>query len=277
MNSDKDFVLEEGKNCWRKSKACRFGWLVDADEYFTALRDSLGKAKHEILIVGWDIDSRTELIRDPDHPDYPSPLAETLEEVVRQTPGLRVHVLSWDFAFVYVLERELLPAQSFGWQESERLHFILDGQHPAGASQHQKIVVIDGVLAFSGGIDLTKARWDTRRHAANDERRTDPNGQSYRPFHDVQAIVSGAAAADLRELVNQRWRNASGESLPNIDVAQQDASKLWPDEVSVRSTNVDTAIARTWIQPDKDRDIHEVRQLYIDMIQSARDYIYIEN
>ena len=256
------------------STAERFGWLIDAEEYFTAIRSSIGKAEREILILGWDIDSRTRLIRDPDHPDYPSPLAETLESLVREKPELRVHVLSWDFSVIYVLERELLPARSFGWQNRKRLHFELDGEHPVGASQHQKIVVIDGVLAFSGGIDLTKARWDTRRHAAGDERRKDPEGRSYRPFHDVQAVVSGPAAADLRELVNERWINATGESLPELD---DEVSDTWPDDVSVRGKDVDTAIARTWIAPDNGRDIHEVLQLYLDTIESACQYIYIEN
>lgn len=42
-----NLVLEEGKNCWRKSRARRFGWMIDADEYFTALRDSFGRARNE--------------------------------------------------------------------------------------------------------------------------------------------------------------------------------------------------------------------------------------
>ena len=183
-------------------------------------------------------------------------------------------MLSWDFAVIYSLERELLPSRSFGWQESERLHFELDGRHPVGASHHQKIVVIDGAVAFSGGIDLTKARWDTRTHANDDARRTDPDGNTYRPFHDVQGIVSGPAAAALRELVNERWRNATGEPLPDLDAGQYDT---WPADTRVHGEDVDTAIARTWIHPDCGRDIHEVRQLYVDTIESARNYIYIEN
>jgi phosphatidylserine/phosphatidylglycerophosphate/cardiolipin synthase-like enzyme/uncharacterized membrane protein YdjX (TVP38/TMEM64 family) len=265
-------LFDEDSNCWRRSKARRFGWLVDGEAYFAALREAFGRAEHEILIVGWDIDSRTQLIRDPDHSHYPSPLAATLEALVRDKPDLHVYVLSWDFSVIYMLERELLPAQSFGWQESERLHFELDGEHAVGASQHQKIVLIDGTVAFSGGIDVTKARWDTRAHAADDSRREDPDGNSYRPFHDVQAVVSGPVARELRELVNERWLNATGESLPDLDGANDDA---WPDEVRVHGEDVDIAIARTWIQPE--RDIHEVRQLYLDMIESARGYIYIEN
>jgi phosphatidylserine/phosphatidylglycerophosphate/cardiolipin synthase-like enzyme/uncharacterized membrane protein YdjX (TVP38/TMEM64 family) len=267
-------IFDEDRNCWRRSKARRFAWLIDGEEYFAALREAIGCAEREILILGWDIDSRTRLIRNPDHPHYPSPLAETLEALVRDKPDLRVHVLSWDFSVIYMLERELLQARSFGWQDSDRLHFELDGEHPVGASHHQKIVVIDGTLAFSGGIDLTKARWDTRSHAADDSRREDPDGNTYRPFHDVQAIVSGPAAADLRELVNERWLNATGEPLPELDAGKNDA---WPDEVRVQGEDVDTAIARTWIQPDRERDIHEVKQLYLDMIESAHRYIYLEN
>lgn len=277
ISTETESRFETGHNCWRVSRADRFGWLIDGDEYFAALRDSLGKAEHEILILGWDIDSRTELVRDADHPDYPSPLAETLEALVRDKPGLRVHVLSWDFSVIYVLERELLPARSFGWQDSERLYFRLDGRHPVGASQHQKIVVIDGSLAYSGGIDLTKARWDTRQHAADDARRKDPDGNAYRPFHDVQAVVAGPAAADLRDLFNERWANATGETLPALDAEPGGADRTWPGGIRERSTGVDAVIARTWIQPDRDRDIQEVRQLYLDTIESARDYIYIEN
>ncbi len=274
MTVDAQSLFDENRNCWRRSRARRFGWLIDGEAYFAALREAFGHAEDEILIVGWDIDSRTRLIRDPDHPDYPSPLAATLEALVRDKPDLRVHVLSWDFSLIYMLERELLPARSFGWQDSNRLHFELDGEHPVGASHHQKIVVIDGRLAFAGGIDLTKARWDTRAHAADDSRREDPDGNTYRPFHDVQSVVYGPAAGELRDLVNERWLNATGEPLPDLDARDNDA---WPDEVRVHGEDVDIAIARTWIQPERSHDILEVRQLYLDMIESARRYIYIEN
>lgn len=276
MSNDADNTFVEKQNCWRASRADRFGWLIDGEAYFSALRDSLGKAEREILIAGWDIDSRVELIRDPGHPWHPSPLAETLQSLVDKKPELRVHVLSWDFSVIYVLERELLPAHSFGWLASDRLHFELDGKHPVGASHHQKIVVIDGALAFSGGIDLTKARWDTREHAADERRRKDPDGCSYRPFHDVQAVVTGKPAGDLRELLGARWKNATGESLPDLDL-DRDGQALWPEGVLVRGESVDAAIALTWVHPEASRDIREIRQLYLDTIAAASRYIYIEN
>lgn len=263
-------------NTWRSERTERFGWLIDGEDYFAALRASLEAAEHEILIVGWDIDSRVELIRDENHPLYPSPLAATLQDLVDRTPDLSVYVLSWDFALVYVLERELLPAHAFGWHNSERLHFQLDGRHATGASHHQKIVVIDGALAYLGGLDLTKCRWDTRAHAAEEPRRRDPDGNDYRPFHDVQAIVTGAVAAALRELVSIRWSHATGKPLPDLGEVGN-ADRLWPDTVPVRARDADVAIARTWTGADGSECIDEVLQLYLDMIAAAEHSIYIEN
>ena len=274
--TDGEALFNEGSNCWKVSRAERLGWCVDGEEYFSAVRNSLAQARQEILIVGWDIDSRTELIRDEDHPDHPSELCDVLQQLVKSRKSLHVRVLSWDFAMVYVLERELLPARAFGWRKKDRLHFQLDGKHPTGASHHQKIVVVDGALAYTGGFDLTKCRWDTRAHSANDPRRHDPNGAEYRPFHDVQAVVTGKVAVDLRELVSQRWANATGQPLPALDDVC-DGEALWPDDVTIRARDSEVAIARTWTSTDGSEPVCEVQQLYLDMIGGAQHSIYIEN
>ena len=272
----REALFQEGNNCWKISRADQLGWCIDGEDYFGAIRNSLEKARHEILIVGWDIDSRTELIRDEDHPDFPSELCDVLQQLVKARQSLCVRVLSWDFAMVYVLERELLPARAFGWRKKDRLHFQLDGQHATGASHHQKIVVIDGALAFSGGLDITKCRWDTRAHSADDPRRHDPNGVEYRPFHDVQAVVTGNAATELRELVSRRWTNAIGQPLPDLDNVGE-GKALWPDGVAVRARNCEVAIARTWTSTDGKEHVREVRQLYLDMIGASQHSIYVEN
>ena len=269
-------LFREGDNCWQVSHAGRYGWCVDGEDYFAAVRESLGKAEREILILGWDIDSRFELVRDENDPAYPSELGDVLQELADANDDLCVRVLSWDFAVVYVLERELLPARAFGWRKSERLHFELDNRHALGASHHQKIIVVDGALAYSGGFDLTKCRWDTRAHAADEPRRRDPHGNPYRPFHDVQAVVTGGAAADLRQLISDRWANATGEPLPDLEL-EGDRKALWPEDVPVRARDVDVAIARTWTGADGNERIFEVEQLYLDTIAAAEHSIYIEN
>ena len=271
-------TLFDDDNSWLVSRASRFAWVVDGEEYFRALRESMEAAEREIFIVGWDIDSTVELIRDDAHPLYPSPLAATLKSLVERKPSLEVRVLSWDFAMVYVLERELLPAYRFGWQDSERLHFHLDGEHATGASHHQKFVVIDSNLAFVGGLDITKSRWDTRAHAADDPRRVNSDGESYRPFHDVQAVVSGETARQLRELATFRWKNATGESLPETHhVHNDEKSGAWPESVTVRGRNATAGLARTWSEPDGSNVTQEVERLFADMISAAKHSIYAEN
>ncbi len=51
-----------------------------------------------------------------------------------------------------------------------------------GSSQHQKVVVIDDKIAFCGGIDPGKHRWDSSEHAPDDQRRIDPDNELYPPF-----------------------------------------------------------------------------------------------
>jgi len=278
MKSVNGSLLDTTSNCWRIGQADRFSWLVDGDSYFGALRSSMEAAQQEILIVGWDIDSRVELILDEDSPHYPSPLAATLESLAKRKKELNIFVLSWDFAMVYMLERELFPAFRFGWEQSERLNFQLDNRHAAGASHHQKFVVIDGRIAFVGGLDLTKNRWDTSEHAPGDPRRVNHEGNPYRPFHDVQAAVTGDVASHLRELGAFRWENATGRSLPDLKVGvKSDPQRYWPDDIKVRGEDVTVGISRTWAFTDDGGMHREIEQAYLDMIAAAQRIIYIEN
>ncbi len=268
--------FREGGNCWAVKPSERFGWCIDGESYFSALRHSLIHAQHEILILGWDIDSRFKLVRDDEEHDHPADLCGFLESLAESNEELEIRILSWDFAVVYALERELMPARAFGWRNSERLHFELDGAHAPGASHHQKVVIVDGEVAYSGGLDLTKCRWDTREHAADDPRRIDPTGEHYPPFHDVQAVVSGDAAQRLRELFRDRWQNATGETLAELE-QRGDGAALWPEAVTVQAKESSVAIARTWSGADGNQDIREVETLYLDMIAAAEHAIYIEN
>jgi phospholipase D1/2 len=75
-------------------------------------------------------------------------------------------MLAGGFAMLHPVEREWLPVCKMGWRTHRRVAFQMDGKHPMGGSHHQKRVVIDDKLAFIGGRDLTRSRWDTPEHAA---------------------------------------------------------------------------------------------------------------
>lgn len=268
-------VLKEGRNCWRIAQADRVSFLVDAASYFSAFVGALKHAQKSILIVGWDIDSRVSLVRGDETMKLPNRLGDFLNTVVSRVDGLEAHVLAWDFAMIYALEREPLPIFKLGLSTHRRLHFRLDGRHPVGASHHQKIVVVDDRVAFVGGIDLTRFRWDTPEHAADDPRRVDESGRKYRPFHDVQMAVSGRVAAVLGDLLRERWLRATGERLnaPQLETE----TDCWPPGLHPDLNDVAVAVARTEPAYEDYSEVREIEALYCDAIGSARRFIYIEN
>ncbi len=268
-------ILQVGRNCWRVCRADKVAFLVDGANYFKALYHSLPLAKQQILILSWDIYSRLKLIPD-ENSAQPTSLGTLLDKLLRKHASLRVNILSWDFSLLFAASREWLPIYRLDWDTHRRLKFCLDDQYPLGASHHQKVVVIDDRLAFAGGLDLTRGRWDTSAHDAQDPRRERIDGTALpiRPYHDTQMAVSGPAAAALGKLARERWRRGTDKKLTSPD---NSSTTLWPDGIKVDIENVDVAIVRTEPAYNDYTEVREVEQLYLDSIAAARHYIYIEN
>ncbi len=279
-------ILQPGRNCWRIERAERFGVAVDAADYFRAVREAMKAARESIHILAWDIDSRLDLA--PGAPDdgWPRELGAFLAALVRRNRRLRIRLLCWDYALVYSLEREWLSSWRFSMglgAEARRLMFRLDSAHPVGGSHHQKLVVIDDALAFAGGIDLTRCRWDDSGHRPDNPLRRTPDGRAYQPFHDVQAAVGGPAALALGDLFRTRWSRATDRPLKRRTLrrglrgARHADPPPWPDAIEVLLENVDVAISRTepaWASRDA---VDEVRRLHLDLVAAARHDIYAEN
>lgn len=266
--------LHPGRNCWRVDMASRAAFLVDGAAYFRAFRSAVTQAQESIIIVGWDIDSRVALLRHPVEDGWPVRLGELLGAVVAKRRRLHVHVLVWDFAMVYAFEREWLPIFKLGWRGRRRVHAAMDDNHPIGASHHQKLVVVDDTVAFVGGIDLTRCRWDTPEHRPNDPRRIDPDGDPFWPFHDVQMVVEGQIARALGELARERWHRATGRPLPAAEHGRR--ATPWPRDVEPDLRSVPVGIARTQAAYNHDPEIREIESLSLDAIGAARRWIYME-
>ncbi len=264
-------VLRPGDTCWRLENAERTAVIVETADYFVALREACAEARRCILILGWDFERRERVGRAEGVPTLEAFLCGLLDE----RRELHIHLLSWDYAFVYAAEREWFQELRLRHFSHDRLHAKFDSAHPTGASQHQKVVVIDDRLAFCGGIDLSRWRWDTSEHAPEDSRRTDPDGKLYPPFHDMMMLVEGAAAAALGELARTRWDRA-GETgtIPGTDGL---SAPSWPASVDVAWTDCMIGIARTLPEWGGHGAVREVEQLYIESIGAAGRYIYIEN
>ena len=267
-------IIEAGTNCWRQERASRFATLIDVADYFAAFAQACRNAERQILILGWDFDRKERLHRGDHTDELPDELGAFLVALVKKRPDLKVYLLSWDFNMVYAAERELLPALRLRLQAPPRFHFRLDGRHPKGASHHQKVVVVDDRVAFAGGVDLSRWRWDTPEHKPDDPRRIDPNGKAYPPFHDLMMLIEGEAAARLGDLARERWRRARGWK---IKPPPAPADSPWPDSVDGELEDVTVAIARTEPEFGGHQSVSEVKQLYLDAIAAARRHIYIEN
>jgi phospholipase D1/2 len=268
-------LLVPGRSCWRIERASRVSFLIDGAAYFSAVRAAIAKARRSVFILGWDIDSRIKLVPGGANDGFPEELGDFLNEVVKRRRDLRMYVLSWDFAMVFALDREWLPIYKLDWRTHRRLSFRLDDKHPAGASHHQKIVVVDDAVAFVGGLDLTHCRWDTPEHACNQPGRCDPDGKAYRPYHDVQVIVDGAAARALGVLCRGRWNRVSKRPARRVD--ERAMNDPWPDGLAPDITDIDVAIARTDPGYTTGVPVTEIRYLYVDAIAAAQTSMYLEN
>lgn len=274
-----DVLFEPAKNCWRVTRADRLAFLVDGAAYFSAFRAAAIRAERSITMLGWDFDTLVPLMSD-DAPDdgYPRTLLAFLNALCKRKPALSIYVLAWDFSLIYTFEREPMPAVNFGWRSHHRVHFALDGEHPVGASHHQKVVVIDDEVAFVGGMDLTFARWDTPEHRAGDPRRKTHDGTIARPMHDVQVAASGDTARALGDLFRSRWRTATGEELKAPAPPRGAAPHPWPARLTADIERVDVAIARTVpAATPEERGIREIETLTLGAIAAAERTIFIEN
>ena len=268
-------ILIPGDTVWKRCKAGRLAILNDAAAYFGALRAALLLATRQVTIIGWDTHSLTRLVGPSGKADdgYPEELGAFFKALLEAKPELRIDILSWDFPALYAAEREWNTLAKFTAGTTDRLSFCFDASLPLGSSQHQKVVVIDGLLAFSGGLDLTIRRWDTDAHAADDPLRVDPDGKPYPPFHDVQCMVDGEAAAGLTELVQSRWC-AAGCKLATSPAVSGDR---WPTSVPVLARGMTVGIARTGIATAGEPAVQEVARLFAASINAADRFIYIEN
>ena len=90
-------IAVAGRNCWRVVRAHRLAFLIDAQAYFRCFKAAALRARHSILIVGWDVNSRTKLeFPDDARPDVPNELGPFLNFLVCRRQGLEIRVLNWD-------------------------------------------------------------------------------------------------------------------------------------------------------------------------------------
>jgi phosphatidylserine/phosphatidylglycerophosphate/cardiolipin synthase-like enzyme len=121
-------------------------------------------------------------------------------------------------------------------------------------------VIVDGRLAFVGGIDITDQggdRYDSSEHPSR--RRL--------AWHDVSSRLQGPAVADVDRHFAMRWAEVTGE---RIDAADPPA-EAGPSTVQV---------VRTVAEDMYDAVPHgefRILESYLRALRSARSFVYVEN
>ena len=187
-----------------------------------------------------------------------------------------MYVLRWDKGALKTLARGATLWTLTKWRFTDRIHLKLDAAHPLGASQHQKIVVIDDCIAFCGGNrSYTSNRWDTLRAH---RQRPSPEGTVAAAIQAVARHLDrypggrgqGAGRPLPRTLVAGRRRSRSTRPNRAGNAGRTDCPSISPD--------AQVAIARS--QPDwgeQQQRVLEIETLFLDMIARAKRRLYVEN
>ncbi|AEE24662.1 SNARE associated Golgi protein-like protein [Glaciecola sp. 4H-3-7+YE-5] len=281
MTNNASALFKENENCWKTSQATHATPLIDGENYYRALHSAICKAKHSIFIVGWDIDSRIRLLRGEEEKNAsaPSVISELLKWKAEQHQDIKIYLLRWDSSLAFFSQREMWAKEVWDNKTPDNVETALDSTIPMGGSQHQKIVVIDDEIAFSGGMDVSTNRWDTREHLVEQPERVGPDGP-HGPLHDVQILTSGPIVMSFAHLVRWRWNRISEKKAIDYSPIQDQSNALpasWPDDFPPTMNNLPCAVARTIPFMDGVEPVQEVRRMLLDLIAQAQHFIFIEN
>ncbi len=271
-------LLQPGKTCWRTATASRAAVLIDSQDYFAAAKAAMIKARRSIYLLGWSFDPLTQFTPDATGggpvDDRAGPF---LRDLACARPEMDVRVMIWKSALPIAATQHFFPHRARACFKGSPVKFRLDGSIPMGACHHQKVLVIDDMLAFCGGGDMSTDRWDSTEHLDGDQRRHMPSGGVHDPRHEVMMMVEGEAAAMLGDVCRERWNRSSGQNSAPRDLTSVPAPTPWPDHVRPEYHDVRVGVARTEPKWKGHPEVRESEALHLGAIKAARRYIYMEN
>ena len=236
--------------------------LIDGEQFFAALHTALTDARDYVYVSGWCLTPHIPLLRGDADALARSGLLEVLTEAARRAP---VRVLLWGGTRAFIAPtrravravRRTLVAAGGG-----DLRCAIDTSAHIAHCHHQKAIVVDGQIAFVGGMDLTTLegdRWDRPGHAL----RAGPT------WHDVQLRIEGESVADVEHNFRQRWHATTGD-----DALPRRAPEVDP------GWQTPTQIVRTiprGVYPFAPRGEFGIHHAYTRALRQARHLIYLEN
>jgi len=231
--------------------------LRDGGVKFAALKEDLRNAKDTINLQYfiWERDKLT------------AELSAILTERVRA--GVEVRMLT-DFVGCMMFKKdEIKQMQAAGVQ----FHSDLPDWRKINYMDHRKIVVIDGVVGYVGGLNVGQEYIDGK-----------PRYESWR---DTHSKFTGPAVADLQKLFAARWHENSRENLfterffpleypqdgamtPTVTVAQG-VELLWDPARRVHEAGMAAARERIWIQSPYFIPTPDIYEIMINQALAGKD------
>ncbi len=228
---------------------------IDGEAALPAMVSAIRDARSFVHVAGWTVNPDFAMERGPEMLTLRALLAEAADRV-------DVRVLAWAGAPVAVMHPTRAEAKQLMHRltRGTRIHGALDKRNRPMHCHHEKLVIIDGILAFVGGIDLTDL--------AGDRFDGPPHAKSTRlGWHDAAVALTGPAVADVAAHFVMRWHATTGEALPKPLVPAAAGSS--------RAQIVRTVPEKTYpALPNGDFSILEA---YLGAMRRARRLIYLEN
>jgi len=253
-------------------------WFSDGKDYFADLAEKLMEAKETIFMTDWWMSPEVWLKRPVSINTYMSMAYQ--KKSVKETDPSRLMDILYSCANrgvkiyiqVYSENRLALTLNSAHTQKAlTSLHpNIHVERHPNDLlllwSHHEKLVIIDQIIAYVGGLDLCWGRYDTNDHPIYEPSCKDENNPQYlfpgidysnsrirdftkvddylkesairskearMPWHDVHCRVIGPVAVDIAKHFVERWdflKFGTGEGITDIKQSSSSSQELNRDK-----------------------------------------------
>ncbi len=236
-------------------EGCSMSVLIDGAQALPEIADAIAGARRFVHITGWHVAPHFELVRG----ERPVVLGAILAEAAQR---LDVRVLVWAGAPIPLFHPTRAEVKESIRALTRRTQIRCEPdprEHPFHC-HHEKTVVIDGELAFVGGIDMTDSagdRFDTSAHEAR--RRLG--------WHDAAVRLRGPAVADVHEHFLLRWRELTGEQLERPPA---------PGPAGAHTVQIVRTVAEGMYEGVPHGDFR-ILESYVRALRSAQRLIYLEN
>lgn len=260
--------------------------LIDGEETFRAAWRAIQQARHAVWLADWAMNVDMPLVRGADTAtiapaEGPRSTGYTVFDLLTAAAEhIDVRVLLWSGSLLF---RPHALAARRGLKQMRSANPRIQGRPDSHIKlthcHHQKTIVVDGRIAFVGGLDMTDFdtdRWDTTDHPV----RAGLN------WHDLCFRLEGAAAMDVAGNFAQRWLAVTGETLP-LPAADPAASRGGGSAAATDGAASADVLAQCPVQvirtiPAKTYTWAPTGEFgiawaYRQAVRNARSFIYLEN